>query len=221
LHLTTHPTRLPPTALTSFNYTSPNTGVTFVFNNTPVSSTAAQQQCQMYGGNLVSYMSLEEQQEVEAVFIERGDLVPSFHESYWLGLYSASVKPAQFNWADQLSGTLNWTHWGVYKWEGETAQEPNNLFGQENCGAANATQVYQDAFGWMDLNCNIRMPFMCRLIGECPATAALPVSLPTHLPACLLWMLALGLVQQHNIACHDHHTHRTDNTLSSPPSCRA
>lgn len=154
-----------------------------MFNNTPVSSTAAQQQCQLYGGNLVSYMSLEEQQEVEGVFIERGDLVPSYHESYWLGLYSASVRPAQFNWADQLSGTLNWTHWGVYKWEGETAQEPNNLFGQENCGAANATQTHQDAFGWMDLNCNIRMPFMCRLISEWPTAAALPTGLPACLPA--------------------------------------
>jgi hypothetical protein len=155
-------------ALTSFNYTSPNTGTTFVFNNTPVSSSAAQQQCQAYGGNLVSYMSLEEQQEVEALFIERGDLLPSYHESYWLGLYTPTLKPAQFNWADQLSGTLNWTHWGTYKWEGETAAEPNNLFGQESCGAANASQAFQDAFGWMDINCNVRMPFMCRVVSEWP-----------------------------------------------------
>lgn len=32
-----------------------------MFNNTPAASSVAQQQCQNYGGNLVSYMSLEEQ----------------------------------------------------------------------------------------------------------------------------------------------------------------
>jgi hypothetical protein len=156
---------MPPTAAayTSFNYTSPNTGVTFVFNNTPVSSTAAQQQCQIYGGNLATFMSLEEQQEIEAAFVARGDLVPEFHQSYWLGLYTAELKPPQFMWNDQLSGKLNWTHWGMYRTPDGNISEPNNMFGQENCGAANASQTYSDAWGWMDINCNIRMPFMCRL----------------------------------------------------------
>ena len=150
----------------SFTYTSPNTGVSFVFNNTPVSSTAAQDMCQRYGGNLVSYTGLAEQQEVEAAFIERGDLVPQFHESYWTGLYSPTLKPPQFKWNDPLSGPLNWTHWGVFTMPEGNSSEPNNMLGGENCGAANASQSYRNAWGWMDANCNTRMPFMCRLNSE-------------------------------------------------------
>jgi hypothetical protein len=103
-------------AYTSFRYTSPNTGITFVFNNTPVSTTAAQQQCQAYGGNLASYTSLEEQQEVEVYFIEQGDLLTAYHGAYWTGLVAEVLKPPQFKWGDVLAAPLNWTHWGMYRW---------------------------------------------------------------------------------------------------------
>ena len=181
--------------LSAFNYTSPNTGVTFVFNNTAVSSTAAQQQCQSYGGNLVSFMSLEEQQEVEAAFVERGDLVSEFHGSYWMGLATPSLKPPAFNWADQLSGMLNWTHWGVLSLGEENVTEPNNFFGQESCGAANGTQAYDGAWGWMDVNCNIRMPFMCRLNSERrPACASQRARIAMCSTMCAVVSLLLALL---------------------------
>ncbi len=45
-------------------------------------------------------------------------------------------------------------------------REPNNLFGNEGCAAANASQTYDMAWGWADANCNMPMTFMCRLNSE-------------------------------------------------------
>jgi hypothetical protein len=174
-------THAPAAALGAYYYTSVNTGTQFVFNNTPVSTTAAQESCQTYGGNLVWYASLEEQQEVEAAFIERGNLVPSFHGSYWMGLSTAVLKPPQFAWGDVLAGKLNWTHWGSFATPEGNFSEPNNLSGQEFCGAANASQEFGSAWGWMDANCNTRMTFMCRLNRECGPVA--PARMPPQGPS--------------------------------------
>ena len=159
-------------AFDAYYYTSVNTGTQFVFNNTPVASAAAQESCQSYGGSLVWYASLEEQQEVEAAFIERGNIVPSFHGSYWMGLATAVLKPPQFAWGDVLASKLNWTHWGSFATPEGNFSEPNNLSGQEFCAAANASQEFGSAWGWMDANCNTRMTFMCRLNREPPQPAA-------------------------------------------------
>jgi hypothetical protein len=41
--------------------------------------------------------------------------------------------------------------------------EPNNIFGAEDCAAANSSQAYGGAWGWADAQCNISLPLICRV----------------------------------------------------------
>jgi hypothetical protein len=125
----------------------------------------AETYCNTLGGHLASWNSQAEQTEVEGYWIKAGLLLPLFHKAYWIGavIGDEDMWP-NFRWLDSLPGPNAsgvYQHWGYYM--PQNIIEPNNMFGQENCGAANASQTYSDAWGWMDINCNIRMPFMCRL----------------------------------------------------------
>lgn len=57
----------------------------------------------------------------------------------------------------------NYIHWGVYQ-PGSIA-EPNSLVPGENCAVGNATQSYDNAFGWADANCAQQFAFMCKSPG--------------------------------------------------------
>lgn len=114
--------------------------------------------------------------QVEAYFIEKGWLLPTFHKSYWIGLNATSpasrnpavsvggtlqTSPATFGWIDKSAGAPTgraYQHWG----KAGSASEPNNLLGSENCGVANASAKYSLAWGWADTSCKISLPFICK-----------------------------------------------------------
>ncbi len=156
-------------AYDAYRFTHPDTQVPYVFNNTPVSSYDAQSQCNLYGGHLVWFASLQEQQQVEQAFIAMGYLFPTFHTNVWIGYRAAkaSTNPADFKLLDKTAGPQTYSHWGTYKPTppGKDPQEPNNLSGGENCAVGNFSQVYNNASGWADASCGLRLPFLCRLYG--------------------------------------------------------
>ena len=120
------------------------------------------------------------QGEVEAYFIEQGNLLPSFHKAYWLGLAAASQqtpKPAAgtpyggWRWLDFLPppSKSTYTHWGTLTLStGRGRPEPNNLVPPEVCAAANASQAFDEpsAWGWADAPCGIRLPYICKTLRE-------------------------------------------------------
>lgn len=50
-------------------------------------------------------------------------------------------------------------------------QEPNNLFGEEYCAGANASEMANGAFGWSDAHCSTVAPFMCKVTRKHPESA--------------------------------------------------
>ena len=68
-------------------YKSGMTQNAYMLNTTIDDMYAHQAACQLLGGHLVSYTSLQEQQEVEELFVSQGVLLPAYHLRYWLGLY--------------------------------------------------------------------------------------------------------------------------------------
>ncbi len=47
----------------------------------------------------------------------------------------------------------------------EYIEEPNNLFGNEYCAGANATELLLDGvFGWSDDECSRKTPFICKML---------------------------------------------------------
>jgi hypothetical protein len=164
------PALLLTAALDAYNYTSKASGITYVFNNTPVNSYDAQTTCNTYGGHLVWFSSLHEQLEVERGLIAMGKLFPTFHTSYWIGYRAAkaSTNPADFIILDKTAGAQTYAHWGTFKPApaGKDPAEPNNLQGGENCAVGNFTEIYANASGWADASCGLRLPFVCKLLGE-------------------------------------------------------
>jgi hypothetical protein len=55
-----------------------------------------------------------------------------------------------------------YTHWGI----NGTRPEPNNQFPSEDCGAATALQIFDDAWGWADTNCNKKLVYICKMLRE-------------------------------------------------------
>ena len=95
-----------------------------------------------------------------------GSLMPGFHSFYWLGL-AATTWP-KFAWTDGTLGPNSTTygHWGYYM--PQNIIEPNNLFPPELCAGANASQTYDQAWGWSDTGCSVVAPFVCRRLGGFP-----------------------------------------------------
>jgi hypothetical protein len=161
--------------LGAFHYTSPGSGSTYVFNNTPVTQSAAAQACKDYGAAPVSFKSLDEQLEVEAHFLGTGRLLADAHKAYWLGLKAASW-PA-WAWVDKTAGAYNpglYNNWFL----GGGVTEPNNLAPPELCVVANASEVQRDAWGWADTSCGGRFPYMCKVVGT---GASLPPPLTSNI----------------------------------------
>lgn len=95
-----------------------------------------------------------------------GVLLPAYHKVYWMGL-NASTWPA-WRWLDgspQPNVTGRYQAWGYYM--PQNILEPNNIFGGENCVAANFSQAVaaQGVWGWADARCNLSMPYVCESIG--------------------------------------------------------
>ncbi len=42
-------------------------------------------------------------------------------------------------------------------------EEPNNRFPTELCVAANATEIFGNAWGWADAQCGQQLSYMCRM----------------------------------------------------------
>jgi hypothetical protein len=105
------------------------------------------------------------QTEVESYFITAGLFYPAYMPTYWVGLRSSASTWPRFQWASSNippPSPLTYEHWGL----SESVREPDNLAGNEYCGAANYTQVYSNAWGWADFNCSVAMPFVCRQDGR-------------------------------------------------------
>ena len=167
--LTTSPALPLPAAPTLTNYTTSDS-ITFTFNNTPATQFDAQATCNSQGGNLAWFSSLAEQQEVEQAFAAKGRLLPTFHTAYWIGLRAprSSNNPADYKWLDRTAGAVAYQAWGYYRGgpAGGDGPEPNNRNGIESCGAGNFTEARNNASAWADASCNVRLPYMCRMLGE-------------------------------------------------------
>lgn len=158
-------------------YVSENTKDTYVLNTSMVNFAHAEQTCNDNGGHLITLASIAEQVEVERYFVEMGYLFPSYHKFYWIGFRADTWD--NFRFIDRLENP-GYTHWG--KVNPNIADEPNNLYGQENCAIANSSQSYSGAWGWSDEQCTMRAPFICKIRGVWP----LLVLFPSGCMPCLL-----------------------------------
>jgi hypothetical protein len=105
--------------------------------------------------------------QVEQFYIKSGLMFPSYHKSYFFGLYtSAAGWKTSWKFTDNsfFSYASSYTNWGVASPQGTTA--PNNITGQEFCMAANASEAQNGKWGWEDYDCFVQMPFMCEIPRE-------------------------------------------------------
>ncbi len=56
-------------------------------------------------------------------------------------------------------------HWGMY--QPINSPEPNNLNPPEDCVVGNVTEAFSGAWGWADVNCDLELPYICRVIRGC------------------------------------------------------
>lgn len=136
--------------------------------------------CNVAGGHLAYYTSLDEQQDVEGYFQQQGYLMSGFTPSYWIGLTADANTWPNFRW---LSSSVPAPAYHTYEHWGRTQDnsEPNNAVGNEYCGAASFPLLHKGAWGWSDSICISKMPFICRLDGRWRRSVQQLV-----LPLCLL-----------------------------------
>ncbi len=157
----------PPESVT---YVAESTGATFIFHTTAATQADAEMQCNVDGGHLATYASLEEQGEVEGYLLQKGHLMAEFHKAYWLGL--VADKPlGSWRWMDFLPApsNANYLHWGVATLaSGKGSPEPNNRQPPEVCAVANASQAYDTprAWGWADTSCKQSFVYICKVMRE-------------------------------------------------------
>jgi hypothetical protein len=148
-------------------YTASSTNMTFQYATNMTDFAAGQRACNLLGGHLATFKSLEEQTEVEEFYISGGYLFPKFRNVYWMGLrLNSTTEPRKYTWIDpsleiqELDQFTDYMHWGSSAGQ----QEPNNLhFPPEMCTSGNFTQAFEGAAGWADANCGMKYPIMCRL----------------------------------------------------------
>jgi hypothetical protein len=155
-------------------YLSNRTGATYRLNVEPLEQAAAEGACNAAGGHLVSYASLAEQYEAEQFFLNKGLLLPSHHLSYWIGLSAGSSWP-NFKWMDNVTPSPGlgsaFSGWGALTFANKSAaplKEPNNYSFNwtrldESCAAANSSQAFNNAWGWSDAQCSLKLPSMCKV----------------------------------------------------------
>jgi hypothetical protein len=152
--------------------TSNITGNVFTFMTVNVTQARGQALCNDIGGHLASYVSQDEQTEMEFAFVNSGYLLPSYHKNYWIGLTTTADTWPQFDWLDRNvpSPSQGYAHWGTFSFGGFSTPEPNNGNFPENCAVANWTESYGSAWGWADANCAIMASVVCRRLRECLAS---------------------------------------------------
>jgi hypothetical protein len=138
----------------------------FYLSPTPANASEAETACQSYGsGHLASYTSLAEQQEVEALLIDSGWLLPGFHSAYWLGYQSNASYVSTFVALDSsVKAKSNYTNWGSYM-PGNISEPNNLLYPPETCSVANHTQRANGTWRWSDTGCGLRFAYVCRMAG--------------------------------------------------------
>ncbi len=161
-----------PGSVPPLSYAS-STNATFTFSTAELAYSSASTFCMSQGGQMVSFQSLEEQQEVEDAYIDMGILIPGWHKAYWLGLTTKStVEPRTWRWSDPFVPYFtveSYTHWGT---NSEGIGEPDNANPPESCVAGNYTQRFKDGvpemgpWGWSDSSCSTKLPVMCRITRE-------------------------------------------------------
>jgi hypothetical protein len=153
-------------------FTHPVNNHSYLLNTSTTNQAGAEALCQASGGHLVSYGSLQEQQDVEGHFVNGGFVFPAFHKVYWIGLVTNSTAWPKFRWVDSTPtlglGIRGYEAWGTYM--PGSSPEPNNFPAPpELCGVANATQPMLGVWGWADANCiSTRAAFMCELLPPGP-----------------------------------------------------
>jgi hypothetical protein len=155
------------------SYLSKFTGNMFTLHTTPVTQPQAEAHCISQASHLASFLSVEEQVEVESFFVGSGFLLPLFHQFYWMGLDSNKKDWPRFRWMDRaIPGPSedNYRHWGKLLPDG--VPEPNS---QAYCAVANFTTSYGGCAGWCDTDCTrTKAVFMCKKQGNagCAGRAA-------------------------------------------------
>jgi hypothetical protein len=156
------------------NITIPSnvTGNVFTLMTIQVNQARAQALCNDIGGHLASYVSLDEQSEMEYAFINSGHLVPSFHKTYWMGLATTQEAWPAFRWLDRNVPTpeQGYSHWGVFQFDGFSSPEPNNWEMGEYCTMANYTERFGGplGWGWSDVPCTRTAVLVCRRLRKWP-----------------------------------------------------
>jgi hypothetical protein len=170
---------LPLPAATGFKptFTATTTDGAFKIFTNATSFDHAEKACNTQGGHLASYATPGEQAEVERYMVEQGYLIPSFHQSYWIGLNTTAPGASSRNnwtWVDcsEPPSMTTYTAWGP--------GQPDNLEPPSACGQANHEFLGGDpeVWQWDDVQCSGRAIAVCRITRKFPAPL-----LSTCLPA--------------------------------------
>jgi hypothetical protein len=132
---------------------------TYILNTNYMTYQEARAFCGRNAANPVSYGSAAEQKEVEMAFINNGTLLPFFHRSYWMGLFTTADDYPAFRWLDKRfkgPSAGGYGSWG-----------PSQPDARQTCAVANFTQSNraQGTWGWNDQNCRNTFPVICRARG--------------------------------------------------------
>ncbi len=90
-------------------------------------------------------------------YVEQGYLLPTFHGGYWMGM-RANPWP-NWSWIDVTGPRNSYSNWGM---SSGGRQEPSNKL--NTCGAGNFTISESYPWKWSGAFCNVRLPFMCRML---------------------------------------------------------
>jgi hypothetical protein len=151
----------------SISYVNTTTRNQYTLNTARMNFSSAEAACNLQGGHLVSYNTVDEQLEVENFFVRSGLLFPTCHRAYWMGL-AAETWP-QFAYleptAPDMEAEDTYRNWGKFI-PANFPPEPNQLFGDENCVAANYTELNKAAWGWSDEVCEMELTSICQIPRE-------------------------------------------------------
>jgi hypothetical protein len=126
----------------------------------PSDQRSAEANCVLLGGHLVSYVSYQEQLEVEMALVFSGGLIPSFHQFYWMGLQVLAYP--QFAWSDTtlpLPTNRTYAHWAK--------GAPNQ---RAACAGASYPASWSQAWGWQDAECTTQAVAVCEAMCKLLAT---------------------------------------------------
>ena len=109
-------------------------------------------------------------------FISNGYMLVDYYKVYWLGMRAEPFP--DYKWldpgADILQLSSSYKHWGVTD-EGREPQAGKGMV--KECGVANASLSYEDAWGWSAEGCANKNVFMCKAAGKSCSNAGLCAAL--------------------------------------------